>query len=99
MIQRRFISRRSRAGVRLAIAAAVLGPTLALLPVRLIAIVSAQAYPGNTTSHYVTSLSTSAAYSEGCSTADEVSQPSNAVVILDFGPAARDISNGVTSYG
>lgn len=84
---------------RVVIAATALGPALALLPVRLVPVAAAHTYPGNTTSHYVKSLSTVAAFNEGCSTADEATEPANAVVILDFGPAARDITNGVTTYG
>jgi hypothetical protein len=94
------IRRRGFSGLaRAAIAATAIGPTLALLPVRLAPVAAAHTYPGNTTSHYVRSLSTLSAYNEGCSTAQEATEPATAVVILDFGPAARDITNGTTTYG
>ena len=99
MIESVFRSRQLSRVARIAALATALGPAMALLPIRLVPAVSAQSYPGNTTSHYVKSLSTTAAFDEGCSTADEPSEPASAVVILDFGPAARNITNGVTTYG
>lgn len=99
MIEPTFSSRRLSRVARITAVATALGLAMALLPFRLVPAALAQAYPGSTTSHYVKSLSTIAAFNEGCATADEATQPSNAVVVLDFGPAARDITNGVTTYG
>jgi hypothetical protein len=64
----------------------------------LVSDVSAQTYPGYAFSHYVTSTSTTAAYNEGCALADDPTLVHDAVVILDFGPAARQTGTS-TTYG
>lgn len=90
---------RPSGGLRIVLLGAVLAIAAAVLPARYVAPAAANTYPGYTTSHYVRSLSTTDAYNEGCATSDEAALPANSIVVLDFGPAAKNVTNGVTTYG
>ena len=93
------IDRSSPEGRRRFAMALALALICALAPAQIVSTVEAATYPGYTTSHYVTSTSTTAAYNEGCALADDPTLPATSVVILDFGPAVKDVTNGVTTYG
>lgn len=91
---------RRRSPVRRILSVAVLLATIGAVSPSAILVsdVSAQTYPGYAFSHYVTSTSTTAAYNEGCALADDPTLVHDAVVILDFGPAARQTGTS-TTYG